>query len=108
MWFLKLNPMRGNTEDRAIVGWAETKEELDAYLARERVEPYGDPGQSSFGLGPTTWRKVFRKGGPLEWFNPPEDIYAEDSFVDVGSREDWMERSGLKWDALRIEYRRLA
>lgn len=46
---------------------ADTPEELVAFMERERVEPYREPT----GYLDGTWYKVFRKGGPLEWFNPP-------------------------------------
>ena len=70
---LVLNPMRGHTEETRLICISDLRSELELLVASERVEPYGDPGQSSFGLGDTVWRKSFRRGGPLEWYNPPED-----------------------------------
>ncbi len=82
MWVLQLNPMTANAEQVIPVVYAETREQLEAFLTSETVEPYQD--------GP--WGKVFRQGSLLEWFNPP---YGENAFmnvpafVDIGSAEDW-------------------
>jgi hypothetical protein len=70
VYVLVLNPMRGRTEEQRMVAASDNKTELQAFLDAERVEPYRDTGTSEFG-GATVWSKVFREGGPLEWFNPP-------------------------------------
>ncbi len=69
-YVLVLNPMRGRTEEQRAVAVSDNKAELQAFVEAERVAPYQDPGESSFG-GSTTWHKEFRKDGPLEWSNPP-------------------------------------
>jgi hypothetical protein len=104
MWLLYLNPMQGNSENKALIGRAETKTELEQYLASERVEPYDDgEGEGTVEYGrfiPGTWHKVYRKGGPLEWYNPPE--WSEgffESLVDFGTKEDWLEATSRKWDS---------
>lgn len=107
MWMLQMNPMTGNTEDRHPIGWAETKEELEAFVNAERVDPYQEPGTSHFDGKPTTWRKTFRKGGPLEWMNPPEFAWEDNVYVNLGTREQWMEKSGQQFDNLQSMYRRL-
>jgi hypothetical protein len=91
MWILLLNDMRmPHVETLVPVAKAETKEVLEAYLAREKVEPYQD-GQ---------WGKTYRQGGPLEWYNPPSDI--DRAIVDVRDKEAHMkraaERAGIWWD----------
>jgi hypothetical protein len=71
MFVLVLNDMRSpksETLDNVAKG---TREELIALYRSERVEVYRDG----------KWHKVFRKGGPLEWFNRAED---EDTFVGPG------------------------
>ena len=76
MWILFLNDMRSfHVEDLRAVGWAETREALEAVLASEKVEPYRD-GQ---------WYKAFRAGGPLEWCNPPLGFDMDEgrTFVEV-------------------------
>jgi len=52
---------------------ADTREELVAFLARERVDPYRDG----------RWGKVYRQGGPLEWFNEPMGFEEERAFVEI-------------------------
>ncbi len=72
MWNLFLNDMRAaHAEDLAAVGWAATREALEAVLAGERVEPYTDG----------RWNKAFRKGGPLEWCNEPWSGDIEDGLT---------------------------
>lgn len=82
-WILLLNDMRSeHFETLKPVARARTREALVALVALERVEQYGEAS----GLEPerrdvtaalgwrvqsTRWIKVFRKGGPLEWCNPP-------------------------------------
>jgi hypothetical protein len=85
MFILYMNPMRGRCEDMEPVARAETAEELQALVKRERCEPWDDVGDkdqlhdtdaAARLSGPFVervqnyrWRKCFRKGGPLEWYN---------------------------------------
>lgn len=86
MFVLKMNLMRGRTEEVHPVARAETREGLVALMERERVPVYSD-GQ---------WRKSFRQGGPFEWYNPPwgdpnvVGMFGE-GIHDVGSEDDWAE-----------------
>jgi len=92
MILLYLNPMTGRSEDCECVARAETKEQLLEFIKRETVERYTTDGR---------WHKTFRQGGPLEWFNPPtglDTFYKQ--FLDVGTREDWLNRANLEWDKL--------
>lgn len=61
LYALVLNPMSGRAEEQRFVAASESRTELEAYWNAEKVEPYSD-GQ---------WRRNYRAGGPLEWFNPP-------------------------------------
>lgn len=68
VWILYLNDMRSaQVENVQPVARAESVEALMEFLARERVPSYLE----SHGYG--HWGKNYRKGGPLEWFNPPHD-----------------------------------
>jgi hypothetical protein len=84
VWILYLNDMRSShVEDVQPIARSDTQEELQALMNKEKVEAYSEPTE----LPPTspesepsnydyransrTWVKSFRKGGPLEWFNPP-------------------------------------
>lgn len=89
MWVLCLNDMRSaKVEYLTPVARAATRDGLSELLEREKVEPYRD-GQ---------WGKEFRHGGPLEWFNPPYLFDEHRHFVDVGTREDAMQRAARHWD----------
>jgi len=85
VWVLFLNDMRAcHSEDLTPVARSDDPEKLVAFLKDERVEPYQDPTglpaeepstePSSFAykVNPGHWHKVFRRGGPLEWFNDPQ------------------------------------
>jgi hypothetical protein len=93
MFVLQLNPMRSNAENVVPVARAETREVLLDFLRREAVESYISDNQ---------WRKCFRQGGPLEWFNDPgphmEPWIGVPAIVDVGTRDDWMRRAGERYD----------
>src|SRR5208282_1970651 len=82
MWVLQLNPMTANAERVVPVACAETREQLQAFMNEQAVEPYQD-GQ---------WGKVFRQGSMLEWYNPPcggQAFIDIPAFVDIGTEEDW-------------------
>ncbi len=93
MWILQLNPMQGNFEYLTPVGRADSRESLVAFLAREQVEPYSDDdGQNMMG---GKLLKSFRKGGPLEFLNPPDrdECWVEyDMELDVRSYREMRER----------------
>jgi hypothetical protein len=67
---LILNPMMGNTESGSQFGPFLTREAALAFHDGERVELYTDEGVNTFDGGTKRYSKTFRKGGPLEWFNP--------------------------------------
>jgi hypothetical protein len=70
------------------VARASTRQSLLDFIQRERVEPYSD-GQ---------WKKVFRKGGPLEWYNPPS--FTDTFFIEIGTtieRSDWLAMADRQW-----------
>lgn len=65
IWVLMLNDMRSaKFESLSPAARAPTREELEALVAEETVELYQDG----------RWRKTFRRGGPLEWFNRPASV----------------------------------
>lgn len=88
MYILQLNPMTDKYERLSAVACAETAEALSAFVESERVEPYSDGDGLNMCGGALT--KYFRKGGPLEFFNPPD---REGCIVDVGTEDDWAERA---------------
>jgi hypothetical protein len=94
VWILYLNDMRmPHFEDLRPVVRADSMNELYALIDREKVAPYSDvsglpefseetePSISDYRCNSREWGKVFRKGGPLEWYNPPTDIDRSFRFV---------------------------
>lgn len=75
---LLLNPMTDRTEATRLVAIAEYRSEIESLLRDERVEPYKDDN----------WHKVYRKGGPLEWYNAPDGIFTELGIVEL-RRDGW-------------------
>lgn len=62
MYKLALVDMRNSQMTDLCYG---TLEEFKPFVEGELGERYVDPGPNHH------WYKTFRKGGPLEWFNPP-------------------------------------
>lgn len=97
MFILQLNDMRSpNAETLTPVARAETREGLEAFLKRENVAPYYEGDQVE-----GRWFKVFYKGGPLEWYNPPRN--SKEYFVDMSTREDWIARACQQFNDVLCE-----
>ncbi len=86
--------MMGNYERLEAVARAETREALESFLARETVEPYTDDDGANMCGGKL--RKSFRKGGPLEYLNPPD---REECFVSV-SLDEWIANTVREYERL--------
>lgn len=81
MWILRLNDMRTpKIEMYEVVARCEDPDKLDQWVQLEKVEPYMDE----------QWGKVFRKGGPLEWYNEPYNQYGQGIF-NICSEEEYVE-----------------
>lgn len=77
LFALMLNDMRASKiEIKHIVAVSELRSELEHLVASETVEPYSDGN----------WGKSFRRGGPLEWCNPP---YVFDHPIIELRRDGW-------------------
>jgi hypothetical protein len=88
MWILALNDMRSpQIEIMTNICRADTEEELRALVEREKVAPYKDGH----------WRKIYRKGGPLEWFNAPSQF--DTNFYCAIEREELVRRAENEWDS---------
>lgn len=61
MYFMKY-------EQVEAVAWSERREDLEELLERERVPAYKEWDDQ---VPKKQWTKNFRKGGPLEMYNPP-------------------------------------
>lgn len=88
MWILRLNDMRfPKCEMTEVVAVSEDPEKLLKWMEVEKVEPYRDE----------RWGKVFRKGGPLEWYNEPT---ADQGVINIGDVEDWIEDTVERYNKL--------
>lgn len=74
MWVLYMNKITAPAGTVDLVCTAKSEVELVDFIAREKVAPY-DSNQ---------YRKCFREGGPLEWFND------EGQIRDFGTEEQWI------------------
>jgi hypothetical protein len=87
LFVLMLNDMRSmHYEDTGPVARAETAEELQALIDKEKVEPYRGKGPNHH-QADKTYTKNFREGGPLEWYNPPRGNEA--GIKEIISQEDY-------------------
>jgi len=71
IYVLMLNPMRGKMEEQRMIAASENKLDLENILQVERIEPYSTRCMGGYGVE-QDFTKVFRIGGKLEWFNPPQ------------------------------------
>ena len=101
-WSLMLNPMRGNSEEMHVIACATNPDILLAFIERETVEPYSDSASGipdSFTGDLRVWNKNFRKGGPLEWYNPIEHCLGFGGGIqEMGSKEEYLKIHSDKWD----------
>lgn len=95
MFILQLNPMTANAERVNPVAWAETREQLEAFLRTESVEPYKDG----------SWYCTYRPDGPLRWYNAPGpngEVWIDvPAIVNVGTEADWMRDASERFNALK-------
>ena len=108
MFVLMLNDMRGRAEGLTPVARGRSAEVLQALLVREAVTPYDDYGTHYITHDTDTlaqmagrevvetipsyrWHKLFRRGGPFEWYNPPYNV--EEAIREVGSEDSWAEQA---------------
>ena len=89
-FILRMNPMRGRAEDIKIIIASLERERVVNFYNEQLVEPYTEEGSPSFPVhgDKYLWRKTFKKGGPLEWFNPI-DLNKVDHAFGHGISEEW-------------------
>lgn len=90
IYVLGLNPMRGGAEERRVVALSTDYDRLVAWYHNQMVPEWRD------GL----WRKYFRAGTPLEWYNPaPRLELNQHAPYGHGIGDVWMAMSN--WSALQ-------
>ncbi len=91
--FLYLNMMRDRAETSQCVAIADDPQELIDWYNSLLTESYSDDFVEWNGT--KTYLKTFRKGSPLEWFNPVSS-FTPDSWGH-GIREAWVDAEELKY-----------
>lgn len=92
MFILQLNPMKAGENDVSVVARAESPEELIKLMEQEKVPQYQTDGR---------WVKVFRQGGPLEWFNAPLGEAMPNGvpyILDIGTADVWAEQARVSFE----------
>ena len=89
MFVLILNDMRSSQIEIVNPRFrADTREELQQFLDREKVEKYTTDNH---------WGKSYRQGGPLEWYNEPFSM--DEYIVDMGTADSWAESARASYTA---------
>lgn len=107
VWVLELADMHGGVDKaRAVAIFTEHQDLICWYNAQLATEPYEDKGFNSCHGDDYTYQKVFKKGSPLEWFNPANTLQ-EKSFQECsfgGVRTEWFNefptRENIRGDIL--------
>ncbi len=86
VYFLIMNPVTDRAESGKIAMMSTSRDGLISAYENERVDVYDDGN----------FRKVFKQGGPLEWFNPVWTFEGKDTFGH-GLSEDWVEMENLNY-----------
>lgn len=71
IYVLSLSDMRGQVDRQRIVAVSLDPQKLQDWMESFLVEPYEDEPSPDFFGYVHPYQKVFAKGSPLEWFNPP-------------------------------------
>lgn len=71
IWVLYLSDMRGHVDEESVVAFSRNPLKLQEWAESFLVDPYRDEPSADFFGRVHTYQKVFAKGSPLEWFNPP-------------------------------------
>lgn len=71
IYVLSLSDMRGQVDRQRIVAVSLDPQKLQDWMESFLVDPYRDEPSADFFGYVHPYQKVFAKGSPLEWFNPP-------------------------------------
>jgi hypothetical protein len=84
VYYLIMNPVTDKAESGRIAMMSTSRENLISAYENEQVAIYDD----------SNFRKVFKQGGPLEWYNPVWTFDGVDPFGH-GLSEDWVDMENL-------------
>jgi len=86
VYFLIMNPVTDRAESGKIAMMSTSRQDLITAYENELVAIYDDGN----------FRKVFKQGGPLEWYNPVWTFEGVDTFGH-GLSEDWVDMQNLPY-----------
>ena len=86
LYCLIMNPVTDRAESGRIAVTSFDKNRLIEFYQSEMVDSYKDD----------YYRKVFRKDGPLEWYNPLYNLDGVDGFGH-GLREEWIDSTNIDY-----------
>ena len=84
VYYLIMNPVTDRAESGRIAMMSTSRQNLISAYENEQVAIYDD----------SNFRKVFKQGGPLEWYNPVWTFDGVDPFGH-GLSEDWVDMENL-------------
>jgi len=84
VYYLIMNPVTDKAESGRIAMMSTSRQNLISAYENEQVAIYDD----------SNFRKVFKQGGPLEWYNPVWTFDGVDPFGH-GLSEDWVDMENL-------------
>lgn len=84
IYYLVMNPVTDRAESGKITVMSDTKQRLIDFYNEQHVPVYDDGN----------FRKVFKQGGPLEWYNPVWSFDGLDTFGH-GIHVDWIDLENL-------------
>ena len=89
VYVLELANMHGGVDKAEVVAiFSEHQKLKDWYNSQLADKPYTDtPSKDNFGQT-HSWHKVFKKGSPLEWYNPANSL--EEASCQGGVRTSWV------------------
>ncbi len=85
VYYLIMNPVTDRAESGRITMMSTIRQNLITSYENELVAVYDDGN----------FRKVFKQGGPLEWYNPVWTFEGVDPFGH-GLSEDWVDMDNLE------------
>lgn len=94
---LIMNPMNARTEESNLVAWSTERNNLINWYNNEKeIDVYTDV-QENYGFENEVknWRKTFKKGSHLEWYNPLYN-FEEVNHYGQGFQVEWVNEELLQ------------
>jgi len=106
-FILHLSDVRGGVDKATALAVFDDIEKLKSYYNSNLAEaPWSDEPSPDFYGNTHSYSKVFRKGSPLEWYNPVRSFNVVSSYdaVEGGVTESWGEDDYLTQNGWTIDF----